>query len=146
MIWQAEDFWQWSCDYYARIKQPCLIWQDGYGANVNMLLLAIYLAAHQVALSLADWRKLQHHIAQSNADILRLRQQRYSIKSQCEQTYQQLLRQELLHEQQQQQLLMNKLNTLLCQPDSTGAALVDYLSLIVDPAILVRGQWRQLMV
>ena len=41
---QAEEFWRFSLDFYARpaVAAQCLALQDGAGRDVNILLLALY--------------------------------------------------------------------------------------------------------
>lgn len=43
----SERFWDWSLRVYGRpgVAPICLDWQDGHGADVNLVLLALWLAS-----------------------------------------------------------------------------------------------------
>lgn len=50
-MWPPEDagaFWAWSCGRWARpgVAEACLSLQDGHGLQVDLLLLACWLAEH----------------------------------------------------------------------------------------------------
>lgn len=55
----AEAFWQFSLRLYGRpgVAELCLLLQDGYRANVNLLLLCCWLNRH---LDDADFNRLEH--------------------------------------------------------------------------------------
>ncbi|MCT6701268.1 TIGR02444 family protein [Rheinheimera sp. 4Y26] len=107
----AELFWQFSLALYPGIQPLCLQWQDSYGANVNLLLLLLYLQKQQLQCEPGDIRLLQQSLNAEQQFTLALRQLRRSLPAglnakAAEQMKQALLKAELSAEQLEQQQLI----------------------------------------
>jgi uncharacterized protein (TIGR02444 family) len=115
----AKQFWQFSLEYYAKVKPICLAWQDSFNANINLLLLLCYLEQQQWSIKAHTVNNLSLAVTVYNNRITqRVRQLRRRVAtlstltpSQQQQFKQQLLAVELIAEQQEQQLLVQCLTT-----------------------------------
>ncbi|WP_333797080.1 TIGR02444 family protein [Rheinheimera sp.] len=107
----AALFWQFSLALYPGIQPLCLQWQDSYGANVNLLLLLLYLQKQQLQCELSDIRLLQQSLNAEQQFTLALRQLRKSLPAglnakAAAQMKQALLKAELCAEQLEQEQLI----------------------------------------
>lgn len=108
-------FWQYSLKVYAQpgVADTCLQLQDQYGCNVNLLLLAAWVASQGFQLSPSDFVELQERIRgfdQQTIQPLRNLRRQVSQQSALPQEWQtdlkqRLLSAELLAEQVEQALL-----------------------------------------
>ena len=79
-LWPDEaQLWQWSLALYPLIKPQCLHWQDAYQANVNLLLLLLYLQRQQQPLSAAQLQQLCDALQPQQAFTRQLRQLRRQL-------------------------------------------------------------------
>lgn len=114
----ANQFWQFSLDFYPKVQTTCLAWQDNFKANVNLLLLVCYLEQQQLSISQHTLANLKQCLTTYNIQITqRVRQLRRKVsclntltKQQQLQFKQHLLAVELIAEQQEQQLLVQALS------------------------------------
>lgn len=93
----AEEFWDFSLSLYKneRIKNACLIAQDTLSADVNLILMCVWLDTQQVTLSTAAKAKL---IAESNTlqtDVMRPLRQKRSLLEKGSAAYEKALAVEL---------------------------------------------------
>lgn len=107
-----DQFWRWSLALYPQVKTICLQWQDHYDANVNLVLLLLYLKQQQHWLTAAQIRTLQQQVSQHNTLFTRpIRQVRRQLPAHLDPAAadtlkQSLLQAELCSEQLEQQLLI----------------------------------------
>lgn len=124
-LFDANSFWQFSLALYPSIKDICLQWQELYGANVNLLLLLLYLQKHQLQCRPGDLKLLQQSILAPQHYTLALRQLRKTLPrglsaEAAAQMKQALLQAELCAEQlEQQQLIATLPHCTLCQLQPT---------------------------
>lgn len=79
----STPFWTFSLGFYARpeVARACLTLQDDHGADVNLVLLAIWLGRHGYRLSPAVGRRLQRLARQWQRPLITpLRQVRRRLK------------------------------------------------------------------
>ncbi len=109
---QASEFWNFSVSLYAAesVKHQCLLLQNQFNLNVNVLLLCCFLDKRKEQLSEADMFVLLEVISDNQIELAAFREQR--IKNRGTVQYQSLLKEELNIEKQQQALLVDALNTL----------------------------------
>lgn len=84
-IFNAEDFWAFSLDFYQfpTIETLCLELQDRHQADVNLVLLCVYAATLKVSLCPLDMADLAKYSGEFlTATIKPLRERRRAIKSQ----------------------------------------------------------------
>lgn len=110
---QAEDFWQFSCAFYAQpaVKQRCLALQDQHGFNINLLLLCCYLHTLGWQLSKPQLHALRLALQVTDVKLAPLRAHRRT-QSKNSEKYQALLKQELQIEKQQQLALIQSINSM----------------------------------
>lgn len=109
----AEEFWQFSIQHYERdaVKNACLSLQDSAGADVNLLLLAIWLKTLSITVSretLANLFSTSTHW--QTEKIVPLREKRRSQAKQSE-GYEKLLASELEAEKGEQRALIQCLKS-----------------------------------
>jgi uncharacterized protein (TIGR02444 family) len=119
---QTDHFWQFAVTIYSLepVKQCCLDLQNEHDANVNLILLCIYLDRHNCQLSVEQIGQLQHSIEQSNEELKNHRGQRQALKKSkvLDQealilAYQTALSEELELEREQQYILVTCLNNII---------------------------------
>ena len=84
MPFPPSSFWDFSTAFYARpgVAPACLRLQDRHGADVNLLLFAVWAAARGVALDRAALRAAGQAVADWQATIVRpLRELRRGLKT-----------------------------------------------------------------
>lgn len=136
----AETFWQFSLDFYPKVKPLCLYWQDQYQANVNLLLLLCYLEQQKLHIQPADIQKLADKLALFSQTYTKpLRQLRRSLAESTLNTEQQhnlkqaLLTTELVAEKIEQQLLLQN-SPFIFPVQGEKVLLESYASLLSLPA------------
>lgn len=109
---QASELWDFSVSLYAAesVKHQCLLLQNQFNLNVNVLLLCCFLDKRKEQLSEADMPVLLDAISDNQIELAAFREQRLKNKGTVQ--YQSLLKEELNIEKQQQALLVDALNTL----------------------------------
>lgn len=118
----AENFWHFSTAHYDRfgVKDACLELQDQYTADVNLLLLGVWLRQNRIALSLNTLEALLATSLDWQQQTLEpLREERRKSKSDPK-LYKQALGEELAAEQKEQHALID------CLPLNKGNALTQY--------------------
>ncbi len=114
----AAAFWDFSLNTYAEpaVKDACLAAQDDFGADVNLLLLCLWLGRHQCAPDPKAWQGLLAASAEWQQEKLGpLRARRRALKGQAH--YALALADELAAEKEAQVALIAVL-----EPDSLPAA------------------------
>lgn len=108
----ASELWDFSVSLYAAesVEHQCLLLQNQYNLNVNVLLLCCFLDKRKEQLSEADMPVLLDAISDNQIELAAFREQRLKNKGTVQ--YQSLLKEELNIEKQQQALLVDALNTL----------------------------------
>ena len=128
---QTDDFWQFAVTIYALepVKQCCLDLQNEHDANVNLILLCIYLDRHNCQLSAGQIDQLQRSIEQSNEALKTHRSQRQALKKSkaLDQealmlAYQTALSEELELEREQQYILVTCLNQIILSDQALEAS------------------------
>ncbi|WP_306519227.1 TIGR02444 family protein [Rheinheimera sp.] len=119
------ELWRWSLLFYPEVKNTCLVWQDQYGLNVNLLLLLLYLQRQQLLCSSENIKLLHQSLTAQQQFTLPLRQLRRSLPADlndqaAQQMKQALLQAELCSEQLEQQQLLATL--ALCTLDHAAPA------------------------
>lgn len=109
--WQVSDFWDFSVTYYAQHKDALLALQDDWGANVNMLLLCLYVQQKGYKLCRDGLKQLLEAIAASQIALEAHRERRRAGKGTG--SYRQLLDEELALEKYQQQIMVDQLAGLV---------------------------------
>lgn len=103
---QAQEFWQYSVAIYAdtAVTKACLLWQDQFDADVNIILACAWLGSRSQLISeqqlkalCASTAEIQRHGVQPLRSVRRFAKSRLS-----DQLYQQLKQVELAVEQHQQ--------------------------------------------
>ncbi|WP_376920746.1 TIGR02444 family protein [Agaribacter flavus] len=119
----AKAFWQYACEKYAQpeVKKACLFLQDSYQAQVNIVLLAMYMGSENSPLSGQHLLVLHKHVRHANETIVAHREARRSLKEQDDKKYQLALQQELRMEQALQKELIAGLKILPCSNASSYA-------------------------
>lgn len=109
---QASEFWNFSVSLYAAesVEHQCLLLQNQFNLNVNVLLLCCFLDKRKEQLSEADMPVLLDAISDNQIELAAFRERRLKNKGTVQ--YQSLLKEELNIEKQQQALLVDALNTL----------------------------------
>ncbi|QYJ78268.1 DUF2390 domain-containing protein [Shewanella acanthi] len=135
--------WQWGDACYAKNQALCLMLQDSYAVNVNLLLLALYLDNTRTGVS-ADtsskqtssnlfsskqWQILITGVMEwDDKLIVPYRRLRRLAKDRLSQTeYEQMLAVELMLERKAQRTILNAVNGL--SPTGQQTNLVSYLTL-----------------
>lgn len=102
-------FWAFSLDYYERqgVKDACLMLQNKYNGNVNLLLLMCWLDSHQWSLESRDFTHLNDTMLKHQSQLVEFRQIRKQAKRHIPVSlYQDMLQYELGLEKQQQHELV----------------------------------------
>lgn len=109
-ILNPEDFWQYSIATYQlpEVKELCLLCQEQFNVNVNVILLCGWLHGFGKTLDVEQLEKLLTEIEDSQIALKVLRGLRNDCKKGSE-AYKAYLREELEHEALQQQQLLNAL-------------------------------------
>lgn len=109
-IYDNEAFWRFSCQVYefGDMKEKCLYWQEVHGLNVNLLLMSIWLDAHQKYIKEEVFLILKDALATTDKKIYVIRSQRRNTVKGTD-DYKYLLDTELQLEKQQQRDLCNML-------------------------------------
>lgn len=128
------QIWQWCDMSYGQNKALCHELQDSCQVNVNLLLLAQYLDTTQDVSGPqqycdAQWQTLMHAIDEWDEKFLFPYRKLRKLAKAClnEQEYQQMLAVELMMERKAQRTILNKLNKL--SPNGQSTNLASYLSL-----------------
>ncbi|MFC6438619.1 TIGR02444 family protein [Bowmanella sp. JS7-9] len=103
---QASDFWAFSLRVYPANKASLLQLQDEAGANVNVLLLAMWLNQQQLALTSGQWLVLLNQSKDAAQRVERLRAFRRQLTDKTSSAYQMALAAELDAEKQHQAALI----------------------------------------
>lgn len=111
---KASDLWQFSLAIYSQpeVKDSCLMLQDRWQHNVNILLSCAYLDRIALKLSVADLEPMDQCISDTEVPLKHMRRLRKEAKFKEPQRYQALLSDELKLEKQQQQSIVECLNSL----------------------------------
>ena len=137
----AEDFWDFSIKVYGKnpIQNTCLQCQDHYGADVNLLLLGVYLDCRGISVSEATYAALLKVSNHWQAERLGpLRQQRRAAPKGSEE-YKRLLSEELETEKKEQAALMKALHegqTNHSQPTELLHSYVKHLGLPGEVSVI----------
>jgi uncharacterized protein (TIGR02444 family) len=107
---QAAEFWTFSLNLYAQrgVKPCCLVLQDEFKLNVNILLLSCYLNRLNILLPAKGYAALSKGIKDSESQLRAMRKKRR--KSKGTPAYRDLLQWEIQLENQQQQEIVTNLN------------------------------------
>lgn len=136
----AAKLWQYSLEKYAanEVKQACLILQDEYAYNVNMLLFCMLCDSLPFSLKVDTIVQLQAHIFSSDLALAEHRKIRKNAKITTERVtgfddtavasdvYSRLLKQELALEAAQQEMIVACFNALTNEPCSKASSLFNY--------------------
>ena len=114
MNWQADAFWQYSVDIYARtgVAETLITLQDNFGVNVNLCLLCSYIQRSGNVLQQTQLEELEQALVRTDKTLQPLRAERRDAKHPNPDCYKQLLAEELEWERQQQQDLIDALNRM----------------------------------
>lgn len=124
----AEQLWQFSLTLYPKIKQTCLLWQDNYNANVNLLLFLCYLEQNQQYITAPQLNQLAKSLLTFNTAFTQpIRALRRQAPAQLKQA---LLDAELVAEQIEQQQLCRDCSSL---QQGNMTLLESYLQLLEVP-------------
>lgn len=126
---QVEDLWQFSLETYAKtgVSELCLLLQNEFDINVNLLLLTTYLDEQALSLDDSQWPKLEACIFKINNSLKVLRQARTLINEINIEVYDKVLIAELELEKQTQQILVNQLNSVTICPNQVASNLFRFL-------------------
>ena len=116
-----EHLWQFSLRYYSvrEVKEACLILQNRFHGNVNLLLLLKWLDEQGLTFDKQDWHKVEHCIVRSETLLQQYREMRKELKEHLPGTlYRKSLEFELLLEKQQQSDLVDCVNSLSLSENS----------------------------
>ena len=152
---QASEFWNYSLNLYEQpgIKSTCLMLQDKFKLNVNLLMLCCYLNRLNNKLPVEGFNALTEAIEDTDLQLQAMRRKRRNSRGTP--LYRELLQQELQIEKQQQQSLVEQVNqqeleqrstdNLLCYLDSQyprpPEPLIEHLSQLRQ--IASAGETRQ---
>ena len=105
-------FWEFSLEYYAKagIKDACLMLQDEYGADVNVVLYALWLARQRRSLNVPALLE-DNHLAAKQAVVSEVRACRRSQRDRDRQLYEQLKEEELQAERGVQDVLFEQVGS-----------------------------------
>lgn len=109
---QAKAFWDFSLALYSdkSVEQQCLLLQNRYDLNVNILLLCCFLDRCELRLSNSNIASMLNKISDNQERLRAFREKRLAKKNTS--AYPTLLEQELDIEKQQQTMLIDELNSL----------------------------------
>ncbi|KNC65817.1 TIGR02444 family protein [Pseudoalteromonas ardens] len=133
----AADFWTYACAQYARagMQDALLTLQDTEHKNVNLILLLMYLDAHDLSLTVAQVQALHALCDAFDRTVLHPQRQIRRILKQQHQHYeayaelrQHMLNAELAQEKYQQAMLIDYLNQQTPQQNPHPDNLTHYLS------------------
>lgn len=85
--WPPSHFWDYSTTLYGRpgVADCCLELQDRYGADVNLLLLAVWLGARGARLDRAGWTALEQRTRSWQDEVVgRMRAVRRELRAMLE--------------------------------------------------------------
>lgn len=131
----SEDgLWDYAAKRYALCREACLVLQDKFQVNVNLLLLLCWCVEHGAVVTLADLTRLRDVIADSDLALKQHRITRQQAKPPAGDAaaYEALKKQELALEAEQQRILVNTYNQL-ARPVADGA--VSYASVAAFMAL-----------
>lgn len=128
------ELWDYAAKRYALCSEACLVLQDKFQVNVNLLLLLCWCVEHGAVVTLADLTRLRDAIADSDLVLKQHRTQRRQAKPPAGDAaaYEALKKQELALEAEQQRILVNTFNQL-AHPVADGA--VSYASVAAFMAL-----------
>ncbi|MFY2510393.1 TIGR02444 family protein [Vibrio pectenicida] len=110
-----ERLWQFSLQYYSvrEVKDACLILQNQFKGNVNLLLLLKWLDEQQATFLDEDWHKVEQCLGRSETLLHSYRDLRRKLKFHTPETlYRESLQFELQLEKQQQSDLVDCINSI----------------------------------
>ncbi|RSD31569.1 TIGR02444 family protein [Vibrio pectenicida] len=110
-----ERLWQFSLQYYSvrEVKDACLILQNQFKGNVNLLLLLKWLDEQQATFLDEDWHKVEQCLGRSETLLHSYRDLRRKLKFHIPETlYRESLQFELQLEKQQQSDLVDCINSI----------------------------------
>lgn len=152
MLQHDNPFWRFSLSLYQlkRVKTACLQLQDEAGANVNLVLFALWVSQQRLRFA-PDWQATFSQLENWHEDYtLSLRRQRSQLKHLAEradrheegplhQMHQHLQKAELLAEQQEQAVLyyyyQQRQGLLVCE-DKQAALFENLVASIPDPTAI----------
>ena len=139
----SDEFWQYSLDRYKddEIQRLCLMLQDEWQLNVNVLLLCCYLNHKKWLLKSEQFSTLMTQIQRSEDALVTHRNKRRLAKNQAPEHYKELLEEELNLEKVQQNQIVETANILEPKPES-GNNLFEYAKSSQKP--LTKGLSDQL--
>lgn len=108
-----EKLWQFGLQYYSinQIKEACLIFQNRYKGNINLLILLRLLDEENTSFDITEWPKLHQALQRTEKMIQHYRQLRRKLKSVVSDAlYRETLEFELQLEKQQQSDLIDCVN------------------------------------
>ncbi len=133
---EASDFWDFSFTVYTRtgVAELCLMMQDHYGFDINLILLMLWLEKQQLSPTQEGWAELLEVSSHWQKTLLApAREERQKAKG--SEFYEQLKAQELELEKKEQQALLGCLcNKLICQTDALPSPLNYYITELEAPA------------
>ncbi|WP_168171511.1 DUF2390 domain-containing protein [Lacimicrobium sp. SS2-24] len=118
MNFDANDFWHDSIHTYQQCQSQLLVLQDTANANVNLLLLCVYLQNHGRYLTTPQLAELIRVCEQTQEQILSVRRARRQAKGGP--AYTTLKQAELELEKQQQQDLIQAVNAMVLAQQGPG--------------------------
>jgi uncharacterized protein (TIGR02444 family) len=120
MTLDRNTFWAFSCALYKHenVAKHCLYWQDHFGVNVNLVLLAAYATKYQLLLPHPQQllKAIEHWQQSFQLDIREIRRQCKSIHSTL---YEKAKALELAGEKLEQKYLLKAFNKGLAQATNT---------------------------
>lgn len=133
---RADDFWSFALAHYARpgVAEICLQLQDAHGADVNLLLLGLWLETLRLAWHDGDLDRLEAIAREWRQSLAPLRQARRALKHlpDAEALYAQAKSLELAVERAVQQRLLRDWQPS-GRPPEKGGNLPRYLARLTPP-------------
>lgn len=140
MMLTPEDFWQFSVSRYGKpgVADACLMLQEQFGINVNLVLLYCWCIEHNHHPTLAARKALNSTVAKTNPAIEQHRQQRRLAKGSPD--YEAMKQAELELEAEQQKALVAALCSFDSETETTDIndpieRLTHYLDVATQPDI-----------
>lgn len=109
------SFWHFSLKFYERqgVKDACLMLQNKYHGNVNLLLMMCWLDAHQYSFEADELKNITQTLIKHQSLLVEFRRLRKQSKSHLPTSlYQDMLQYELSLEKQQQYELVSLIKAL----------------------------------
>ncbi len=129
-----DGLWDYSAKRYALCSEACLVLQDKFQVNVNLLMLLCWCVEHGAVITLIDLTRLRDAITDSDLALKQHRTHRRQAKPPAgdSEVYETLKKQELVLEAEQQGILVSTFNQL-ARPVAEGA--VSYASVAAFMAL-----------